>query len=367
MDKTPPHLVSVFPDSGLTGLTDVKTLRFRFSEKMDRQSGTSWLFFFPDQRIQKTKWHGATEAEIFLEEPLPPDTLVVVEIAAGMRDAHKMRSRQSRCFPLATADTIAHGTIGGILIMDEGPVENGVVELYGLAPDTLEYFQRTLLRRTTTDATGSYMFEWLPVPGGPWLVRGFTDPDFDLRPGAKDAKRLLPDTLSLTPTVQAISAGVTTLYAWNTPGRLLCDAFDAPQWTGQVIAWSMAVGDADTGWTPSPLREMPVATGFLDAMTGGVLADVTPGTNRVVAFVDLDNDSTFSAIPDSLLVPVREDEVRWFLEPHQVIEGVILDPGLTGAFNLAAFGDTLTAWEAPVVADTLAADQPDTLTSQPLE
>ena len=129
------------------------------------------------------------------------------------------------------------------------------------------------------------------------------------------------------------------------------------------MAWAMAVGDNDTGWTPAPQPDMPVTTGYLTSPTGGVLDQVPPGVNRVVAFVDLDNDSTFSAIPDSLLVPVPPDSVRWYLEPHQVIEGIELDPGLSTVFNLAAFRDTLTAWEAPAPAeeDTLGVDLPDSL------
>jgi len=371
VDSTPAHVVSVYPDSGLTGLGEVSTLRIRFSEKMDRQGAVSWLFFFPDQRIRKTKWHGATEAEVFLEAPLPADTLIVVEIAGGMRDAHKVRNKQSRRFPLATTDSLFTGLIGGILLLDDGPVTNGVVELYGLQPDSVEYFQRDLLRRTTTDETGSYYFQWLPVPSGPYLVRAFADEDGNLRPGDKDAKRLVPDTLSLDDQAPTVTAGVTTLFAWDTPGRLICAPFDPPQWDGQVRAWSMAVGAADTGWVPVPEKSPAPTSGDLFPGEGGTLMKVTSGLNRVVAFVDLDNDSTFSAIPDSLLVPVAPDQVRWFLEPFQVIENVELEAGLFANFSLTAFGDTLQATEAPevvvpdslaaLVGDTLSVDLPDSL------
>ena len=213
IDVTPPELVVISPDSGATGLGELKTLRLTFSEKMDRTSAVTWLHFFPDQRIRQTKWHGATEAEVILEYPLTPDTVIVVEVAAGMRDAHKVPSRVSRRYPLATGDSIFAGTIEGVLIMADSAVTNGVVELYDVPPDTLEFFQQPLLRRTVTDRQGSYRFDWLPVPGGPWLVRAFTDPDNNLRPGDRDAQRLLPDTLSLTLDQAAAVAGVTTLYA----------------------------------------------------------------------------------------------------------------------------------------------------------
>ena len=190
IDYVPPHLVSVYPDSGTTGLGEITVLRFTFSEKMDRANAFSWLYFFPDQRSKKTKWHGATEAEIFLENPLPADTLIVVEIAGAMRDAHKVKNSQSRRFPLATADTIASGILAGVLLYEEGPLKNGVVELYGLQPDSLEYFRRPIIRRTVTDDQGAYQFNWLPIPSGPFLVRAFKDDDNNLRPGERDAQRL---------------------------------------------------------------------------------------------------------------------------------------------------------------------------------
>ncbi len=81
IDRTPPYLVSVEPDSGAVGLDGRKVLRFRFSEKMDRAQANSWLRLFPKQEIKKTKWHGATEAEVILMDPLPSDTVIVVEIS----------------------------------------------------------------------------------------------------------------------------------------------------------------------------------------------------------------------------------------------------------------------------------------------
>ena len=373
IDTVAPYLVSVFPDSGSTGLGEVSVLRFTFSEKMDRANAFSWLYFFPDQRIKKTKWHGSMEAEIFLENPLPADTLIVVEIAGAMRDAHKVKNSRSRRFPLATADTISSGILAGVLLFEEGPLKNGVVELYGLQPDSLEYFRRPMIRRTVTDDQGAYQFNWLPIPCGPFLVRAFKDDDNNLRPGERDPQRLLPDTLVVDSETGLASGGVLTLYPVNTPGRFLADPFEAPQYPGSIMAWAMSITDSDTGYYPEPVTKGREKFGFLYPDSGGVIEEVTPGNSRIIAFVDVDRDSTFSSVPDTLLFAAGKspvDSVVWYLEPWVVLEDVHLEPGLSSRFLLPAWTDSLTSWTAPepvvVVPDSMETALSDSLQT-PLE
>ncbi len=350
VDRVPPHMVSSFPDSGSTNLGEVSVLRFTFSEKMERANSFAWLYFFPDQRVKKTKWHGAREAEVFLEAPLPADTLIVVEIAGAMRDAHKVKNKQSRRFPLATSDSIPAGTLSGVLLFEDGPLESGVVELYGLQPDSVEYFRRPIIRRTVTDDRGAYQFNWLPVPSGPFLLRAFKDDDGNLRPGEKDPQRLMADTLLVDQETGMASAGVMTLYSANTPGSLLTGAFEAPPYAGAVLAWAMAVTESDTGYYPEPIGKGQEEFGYLYPDSGGVIEKVTPGINRVIAFVDMDSDSSFSIIADTLLFAAGTslaDSMLWYLEPWIVLEDVHLEPGLSSRFSLPAWTDSLTSWTAP--------------------
>ncbi len=381
IDITPPHLAGTDPDSGATGLGELKTIRLTFSEKMDRTSAVTWLHFFPDQRIYKTKWHGAIEAEVILEHPLSPDTVFVVEIAADMRDAHKVKGMKSRRFPIATADSIPTGSIQGVLVMADSAVTNAVVELYDIPPDTLEYFQQPLLRRTATNESGAYSFEWLPVPGGPWLARAYADPDHNLRPGDKEAQRLLPDTLQLTIDNPLVSAGVTTLYAWNTPGRLLVGPFDAPPHGETAMAWTLAVSDEDTGWVPAPEDGSRNPIFFLDPAGGSIIGEVKPGLSRAILFIDVDGDSTFSGIPDTLLAFIPDSlrtagadttaEARadsagvgtWFLEPWLMIEGIEVDPGMQADLEIPVLPYSLTPWTppepVPAAADSVDMDIPE--------
>ena len=372
VDTEPPYLAFVFPDSGSTNLGDLKVLKFAFSEKMDRQPATSWLHFFPDQRIRKTKWKGATVAEVELENPLPADTLIVVEISSGLRDAHKVKSRRGRRFPLATADTIATGSLAGVLILEDGPLTDGVVELYGLQPDSLEYFQRPLIRRTVTDDKGAYRFDWLPVPGGPWVARAFGSKSGSLRPGENDPQRIIPDTLRVTVEQPNGVVGVTTLYKHDTPGRLRTGPFAAPDYSGRVLAFARIISDSDTGFVAVPVNRSSQSMSVLLPDSGGVVSQVRPGLNRLVAFVDVDRDSSFSVVPDTLLgedVAARSDTVAWYLEPWTILEGLLVEPGLTTDFNMPAWPDSLTMGQAPQVmvmpADSLRAAGPDSTTAAP--
>lgn len=380
VDTQAPYVTFVLPDSGSTYLANVTKLTVAFSEKMDRQPATGWLHFFPDQRVRKTRWKGATVAEVELEQPFPADTLVVVEISGNLRDAHKVKARHGRTYPLSTADTIPGGSLAGILLLEDKPLAGGIVELFELQPDSLEYFQRPLVRRTTADDKGAYRFEWLPVPGGPWVARAFGSKDGALRPGDRDPQRLVPDTLRITAEAPAGVVGVTTLYPFDKPGRLRSGPFAPPPYAGGVLAFTMVVTDTDTGYVAAPARRPQFAMSALLPDSGGVVTKVKPGVNRLVAFVDVDADSSFSAVPDTLLgqaVAARTDTVTWYLEPWTLQEGLTVAPGLESRFTMPAWPDTLILTAAPprptaltdslgaALTDSLKAARPDSLPPDP--
>lgn len=344
------------PDSGATGQAGLRTLRLLFSEKMTRTPAEGWLHLYPPQRIRHTAWNGAREAVVELAEPLPPDTVVVVEVAAALQDAHKVKARESRRFPLATGAGIPAGRLGGALVLGDSAVAGGVVELFPLQPDSVEYFRRPLLRRTVADHAGRWTLDWLPVPGGPWLVRAFADADGNLRPGEREAQRLLPDTLSLADGKAQLSAGALTLYPFGAPGRLRVAAFDARGWSAAWYAWAQVVAEGDTGWAPAPIPGVP-RRGRPDAVSPAresVVEDAPSGTLRVVVFADVDGDSLLGvvgadtlraaappgALPDSL------GAARW-LEPWWVVEGVVVPPGLDAAVAVPAAAPALTRWTRP--------------------
>ena len=371
VDEVPPFVTFVQPDSGSTDVGPVKHLRIAFSEKMDRQPATSWLYFFPDQRVRKTSWKGARVAEIELEEPLPADTTVVIEIAGGMRDAHRVQNRKMRRFPLATGAELAAGSLTGKLMLEDEALQDGIVELYPLQPDSLEYFQRPLARRTQTNEMGVYRFDWLPVPGGPWVARAFQAKGGSLRPQERSPQRLMPDTLCLDLDTPQATVETVIVYNPDTPGRMQAGPFAPhPRFAGSIAAFTLAISENDTGYTAYPPGISRSAFSFLEPDSGGTVHDVRPGHVRLVAFVDVNADSTFSSVPDTLLGPelaALTDTVAWYMEPWALLDGIDVLPGMSTDFIMPVWPDTLTPGPVAVrppaaPADTLATDQPDTTT-----
>jgi len=341
IDETPPELVTVWPESGSVNLPETKVILLSFSEKMDPQRAERFLYLYPPIPFEKTKWHRRREVEIVLTESLPPDTVIVVEIPVGMKDNHGVPSVQGYRYPIATAEFVPDGELAGQLLYQEAPLVGGVVELYAIPPDTLEYFQQKILRRTETDSLGHYFFKWLPVPGGPWLVRAFVDGNGDLRPGDNEAKRLLPGDFSLNDSIPRRLLAMTTLYSPNTPGQLIGRLDSVLAWPGAVLAWSMAISEEDTGWTATP-QEYPLPEKrVVPRGESFTFKSVPPGMNRLIFFVDANGDSMLTALPAAEETP---DTVSWYLEPYAVVDSLNVDPGLGSPFPSPLFPATLTPW-----------------------
>ena len=97
---------------------------------------------------------------------------------------------------------------------------------------------------------------------------------------------------------------------------------------------------------------------------------MSPHLNRVIVFVDIDGDSTFSAVPDSIYgLPsgADVDSTRWVLEPWGLVEGIVLEPGMEAEFSVPTLGDSLVAWfpPAPAPSDSLEAAVTDSTSLVP--
>ncbi len=355
-DTIPPQLVTAAPDSGAVGLAGLDRLQLVFSEKMERKPAESWLYLYPPADYRKTKWSGAREATVILSEPLPPDTVVIVEVGAGLRDAHKVVSKQSWRFPIATGARIPPGEIIGRLVYNERPLaQSGVVELYAVPPDSLEYYQQKPVRRAVTDSAGVYRLPWLPIPGGPYLLRVFNDGNGDLRLADNEGRRLLPDTVRVTAGQVTVDVGLTVVYDPTTPGLLRGHVDSLLMWPGPLYGWPEAIAEDDTGWAPYLETPPPAGLVKISLAEEVVFAEVPPGLNRLIFFVDADGDSAFSKLPaEAGTVDAAGREIDWFYEPHALIDSLLLEPGLEASFSQPHFATQLVPWFAAAGEDSAA-------------
>jgi len=355
-DRTPPHLVAARPESGSTGHGPTDRVRIEFSEKMDRAEAYRWLNVFPDRKIRKTGWSGARIATVEFEEPLPADTVVVVEIKPNMKDLHGVPQPQGRRWAFATGDSIPDGAIGGGVVLEDEPLGRAVVELLPAGPDSVRLVQRPVLRRAVADSAGIWKLRWLPATGEAWLLRAYDDRNLDRRAADSEAQRVFPDTLRLMPDRRNLDVGVLVVYRPDTPGQLAGELSGRPDTPGDVFAFVLSIAEEDTGYVPAPDRPgAPAAQAVPDTGTF-TLTGAGPGLVRAVFFVDLDGDSLFTAVGDTA-------DTVWALEPWALVDSLEAAPGLTTPLPAPVWPDTLTPWPAPARPDTLAS--PDTLQAAP--
>lgn len=349
VDEVPPWLEFALPESASTGHGPVDELQFSFSEKMDRADAYRWLNVFPRRTIRSTGWKGARLAAVRFEEPLPPDTTVVVEILPGMKDSHGVPQPRGRTFVFATGDSVYDGALTGELVLEDTPLVGGVVEIIAAGPDSVPLAERPVLRRAVSDSAGAWTLPWLPATGERWLLRAYDDPNKDRRAGEAEAQRLWPDTLQLTVASARQATGLRVIYKPSTPGQLTGALAGRPDSAGTMVAFVLGFAEVDTGYVAAP---QPPGSGAGQAVpdTGAfTLEEAGPGLVRAVFFVDVDGDSLLSAVGDVA-------DTLWTLEPWALVDSLDVEPGLPTAIPAPVWPDTLTPWPAPVIADTTAAD-----------
>jgi len=341
-DIVPPELVVFYPDSAAVNVPVDSQLIYLFSEKVKPVDPGRMFEFYPELDIKSGSWSKRQQVKINLEAALPPDTTIVVTLAKGYMDVHGFAADKTVIYPFATGAAIDSCSITGKLTLNNGPVTSGLLELYSIPPDSIEYFQQDPLRRANTDSLGFYNFQWLPTDGGPYLVRAFNDVNGDRRPGDNEATRLFPGEISQTS--QFVDNGETVIFAPTTPGTL-STIVNVPLPEDLVIfSWTNKIMEDDDPWTPDdvtfPSNAQSVA--FNDTL---IFTEAGPGNVRVFFFADVNSDTLFSILPDS----ISTDSVQYYFEPHLVIEDIIIEPGLSETFSMTAWPDTLV----PAIPDSL--------------
>ena len=355
-DETSPTFGSAVPDSGTVGLDPFDRIVIEFSEKVTPKPAERILRFYPPLEVRKSGWHSRQRLTVEFEQPVPADTVLIIEISRGLEDVHRIRSFSSYRYPVATADSLPVGEISGRLLQKGEPLSGAVVELYDVPPDTVDLLMQEVLRRAETDSSGRFVFKWLPTPGGPWLLRAFDDRNGDLRPADNEGRRLFAASVELTNLTRRVELDPLTVFTVDEPGSLRCGPPVVGPWTGaEILAWPLVVAEEDSGWSPQYSQRSPRGLTAVSAVDSTDITPAGPGDMRVIVFVDVDADSLLGALPDSSAWP---DTLTWVWEPHVVAEGFTVPPGLIERFVIPDFPPALVPAPPPPrrsAADTTAA------------
>ena len=305
-DVTPPEIVHLNPDSGSVGLQGVDKLVIRFSEKVEPKSANRILKFFPDLEVKKTKWRSRQTMEVIFTDTLPADTVIVVELTPGFTDVHRVKIKEAHIFPIATADSLPRAIITGLLIHKEEPVVNGVIELYAVPPDTVEWSRQPILRRAPTDSNGMFILPWLESGSGPFLLHAFVDRNGDYRSAENEPQRLLPGEFSIPDSTFSLDTGLFIIYSPTDPGLLATTAMDSLILDRSIFGWSMKISDEDTGFVPVHARKAPHNQTAVIVGDSTIWENVGPGLVRTILFADLNGDSLLSAMAMDTLITKKE-------------------------------------------------------------
>jgi hypothetical protein len=283
-DRIPPSIVSTVPRGDSARIARDVAPVFLFNEKVDPASFKNRILVYPPVEFDRLHVKGE-RLEIRFRELLP-ETTVCILMRPGIRDYHRIESKQNFMLYFSTADSIARGEISGIVLFKEKPDSAGVAELFEIAGDTATDLRSAKRARVAfSGRDGRFALRALPTDGSKFLLRAFIDADGDARYSeGKEFATLRPDTIvldRLRPVREEIRIVVIDP---KEPGAV----------DGRIVN-ETAFRDAPT------LRLAPAAKGVqplvarTDTTGAFIFLQVPPGSYTVSAFIDLKPDSLCGA------------------------------------------------------------------------
>jgi len=279
-DKAPPRVVETMPASDSAGVGRDISPRITFSEKVDPQSFKNRVSLFPAVEFASLKVKGE-RLEIGFKNLLPETTFCVL-IGAGIRDYHRVESKQNYFLFFSTADSIARGEISGAISFKDAPDSAGVAELFAVRADSaINVGTAKRARIAFARKDGRFTFRALPTDGSRFLLRAFIDRDADGRYSAgKEFAALLPDTLALKRSEDRLEDIRINIIDPNEPGRVEGRVINE---TPFRLAPTVRLGPVKPG--------EPALSVQADSTGAFVIGTVPPGSYLVSAFIDLKADS----------------------------------------------------------------------------
>ena len=169
VDKAPPKIVSITPDSGALNVRDKKVV-FTFddviSDRVSRGQLDQYFLISPRDGATRVAWHRHT-IEIRPTRGFRPNTAYQITKLPGLTDVRGNVDTTQMSFIFSTGPRIpAYGVIGRVFDWAaERPAVGAIVEAI-LRPDSVVYI-------TSTDTAGSYSVG--PFPPGTYTLRAYID------------------------------------------------------------------------------------------------------------------------------------------------------------------------------------------------
>jgi len=130
-DKTPAHIVYVYPPGDTTNVPLDTQIIIEFSEPVSPRSCEEALFItpFPGENVTY-KWKGDRRLTISFAEPLLEERTYIVSIGAGTKDRRNNTMEQSFTLAFSTGDVLDRGSLRGSVYGDK--VEGTQIWAYDL-------------------------------------------------------------------------------------------------------------------------------------------------------------------------------------------------------------------------------------------
>ncbi len=198
-DKTPPHIVGIYPAPDSASVSRDAGIRVTFSEKVDEATFKDRIRLYPPVAFDRLKVKGEV-LEISFAEQLPETTIVVL-IAGGYKDWHNVANKENLIFRFSTADSLLGGEIEGRVLFKREPDSTGVVKIFEIVSDSAISVKTDLESRISfAGRDGGYGFRALPTGDARFIVWAFSDKNKDGEyADGKEFAAFYPDTITLTP------------------------------------------------------------------------------------------------------------------------------------------------------------------------
>ena len=279
-DKTPPFVVRTVPARDSAGVARNVAPVITFNEKVDPASFKNRVVAYPPLEFDRLKVKGE-RLEIGFKGLLPETTMCLI-LRPGIKDYHRIESKQNYLLYFSTARAIERGEVSGVIFFKDKPDSTGVAELFSVRGDTaLNLRTAPRARISFAGKDGKFDLRALPTDGSRFVLRAFSDRDGDARYSeAKEFATLWPDTIALAPLHERVEDIRITIIDPNEPGSV----------EGRVVNETRFKMFPTVRLAPGR-RGARAITARADSTGAFTLSRVPPGAYVFSAFIDVKADT----------------------------------------------------------------------------